>query len=186
MKRVLLIVGHNAARGDRGAKAADGSWEHDFNRLLAPEIAAAVAGVELVQESYRAGGGNLARFDRHAADLIVELHCNAAASDRATGSEVLCARGSPRGTAAAAILQRHFVAALELPDRGVKPIGNRRDPDGNWLERGAYLLWGVRAPCLIGEPFFINNASDLRRARERRAALVAAYAAAIEQAAEKM
>ena len=181
MKRVVLVIGHNAERGDRGAKAADGSWEHDFNQSLALEVVPLVSGAEIIQERYRAIGDNVGRFDRYDAEFIVELHCNSAVTDRATGSEVLCALGSPRGSAAATILQRRFVAALGLANRGIKPIGNQRDEDGNWLERGAYLLWGVRAPCLIGEPFFINNPSDLRRARERKAALAAAYAAAIDE-----
>ena len=186
MKTIVLVVGHNAERGDRGAKAADGSWEHDFNDSLAPEIAARVTGGQVILEKYRAGGGNVRRFDDYDADLIVELHCNSALTDRATGSEVLYALGSPRGSSAAIALQRHFIAALELPNRGIKPIGDRRDDEGNWLERGAYLLWGVRAPCLIGEPFFINNASDLQRARDRRPALIAAYAASIDAIAGKL
>ncbi len=39
----------------------------------------------------------------------------------------------------------------------------------------------TKAPCVISEPFFIDNDSDLDRARDDIEGLVAAYATAIDE-----
>ncbi len=61
-----------------------------------------------------------------------------------------------------------FIKALELPDRGIVPRTSE--------DRGGNLLRYTYAPCLIAEPFFINNDEDLRIAMENREQLITAYA----------
>ena len=73
----------------------------------------------------------------------------------------------------AKILSRHLVGALELPDRGILPR--------NVENRGGYLLKYTNAPCVIAEPFFIDNDGDYARAMERYEQLIAGYALAIEE-----
>ncbi|UCG13233.1 MAG: N-acetylmuramoyl-L-alanine amidase [Deltaproteobacteria bacterium] len=46
--------------------------------------------------------------------------------------------------------------------------------------RGGYLLRYTNAPCVIAEPFFIDNDEDLAKANEDLAGLAAVYATAID------
>lgn len=117
-------------------------------------------------------GADLARWSGRS-DLLVEMHCNAF-NGSASGTTVLYANGSPKGRAAADIMQRHLVKELDLYDRNVLPRTIK--------DRGGYLLWGVSQPALIAEPFFIDNDSDLLRARQRD--LAGAYAGALDRIAE--
>ena len=78
----------------------------------------------------------------------------------------------------AEILLNHLVGHLRLPNRGIKPKTAE--------ERGGYLLRYTNAPCVIAEPFFIDNDADLARAQEDLDGLAAAYAAAIEEISEKV
>ena len=75
----------------------------------------------------------------------------------------------------AEILLNHLVEHLKLPDRGIKPKTSE--------DRGGYLLRYTNAPCVIAEPFFIDNDSDLARAQEDKDIdeLAVAYAKAIEE-----
>ena len=51
-------------------------------------------------------------------------------------------------------------------------------------DRGGYLLRYTHAPCVIAEPFFIDNDEDLARAREDPDGLALAYARAIDKITE--
>ncbi len=107
--------------------------------------------------------------------FIFSLHCNAF-NQTAKGTETLFFHGSDNGKKLARIVQKRLVEALGLKNRGLKET---KDTD-----RGGHLLKLTRAPCVICEPFFIDNAADLTVAQRRRKSLAAAYAAAIDQAAE--
>ena len=72
----------------------------------------------------------------------------------------------------AEILQNAMVGYLKLPNRGVKPKTSE--------DRGGYLLRYTEAPCVIAEPFFIDNNDDLARAQEDLEGLAEAYAGAID------
>jgi N-acetylmuramoyl-L-alanine amidase len=88
---------------------------------------------------------------------------------------VLHYRGSELGYRFASILQGHLLATLGLRNRGLKAVG---------LEgRGGYLLAHTEAPCLIAEPFFIDNDADLAVAIGADA-LADAYVRAIGEIAE--
>jgi len=55
---------------------------------------------------------------------------------------------------------------LGLPNRGIKPKGTE--------DRGGYVLRYTNAPCIISEPFFIDNDLDLLLVRNRYDNFVAA------------
>ncbi len=80
---------------------------------------------------------------------------------------------SDAGRTIAEILQRCLVDFLSLPDRGIKPKTSE--------DRGGYLLRYTNAPCVIAEPFFIDNDHDLARAHEDLYGLAAAYTNAIDE-----
>ena len=85
---------------------------------------------------------------------------------------------SSKSRALATITQKHVMKALKLKSRGAK---GKRPGD-----RGAMVLRFTNAPCIITEPFFIDNNSDLKTALEKQEALAAAYAAAIDEYATSM
>jgi len=72
----------------------------------------------------------------------------------------------------AEILNENLVDALGLNNRGIKPKSAE--------DRGGYLLKSTSAPCIIAEPFFIDNDSDLKAVTDNRNALIKAYANSIE------
>jgi N-acetylmuramoyl-L-alanine amidase len=99
-------------------------------------------------------------------DIILSFHCNAF-NKKASGTEVLFYHKSRKGRALATNLQEKLVDALQLPNRGIKPKAAE--------DRGGYLLCYTKAPCLIVEPFFIDNNNDLQVALNRQAELLDAY-----------
>ena len=54
------------------------------------------------------------------ADLFISIHCNAADSAAALGTETYCYPGSSAGQALANVVQRQIVDSLHTVDRGVK------------------------------------------------------------------
>ena len=105
-------------------------------------------------------------------DVIISLHCNAY-NGYANGTEVLYWNTSKKGQVLAQALQENIVNTLGLTDRGLKPIKNG--------DRGAYLLRETDAPCVIIEPFFIDNENDFKVGKEKKDE----YAVAIVEAINK-
>lgn len=173
MKLCALVIGHKkASPGARNRKA--GLTEFAFNDRLARGIERAVKGVK-VQRVYRRTYRTLPKdINKLGPDFIVSLHCNAF-NGNATGTEVLYYHRSRKGKAIARQLNKKLVAALGLRNRGIKAKTSE--------DRGGYLLRYTQAPCVIAEPFFIDNNRDLKVAERKRKALVQAYAAGIEVAA---
>lgn len=101
------------------------------------------------------------------ADVIVALHANAY-NGKASGSETLYWHTSPRGKRLAQCIQAQVVKTLCLPDRGIKPITG--------TERGGAQLRGTVAPCVIVEPFFIDNDADCGKALKQAHNLCGAIA----------
>lgn len=175
-----VVVGHRLSA--KGAVSANRSvTEFDFNKALAREIKARVrkARVKIVyRDNTPAGLTRLpAKINAHKPDFILSLHCNAF-NKKATGTETLYYHTSKLGKKLAVLVQKQLVQALDLPDRRTKP---KTDSD-----RGAGVLKFTHAPCVICEPFFIDNDSDLDTAQRRRKSLSAAYARAIDQAATEL
>ena len=169
-----LVIGHKQ-RSPGAVNERAGLTEFAFNDDLARRIEARVGGVE-VQRVYRRTYRELpADIDALGPDFVVSLHCNAF-NGQASGTEVLYYHRSEKGKAMASILQRRLVEYLRLPDRGIRPRSAE--------DRGGYLLRYTDAPCVIAEPFFIDNDADLARAQEDPDALAAACAHAIEEIAD--
>jgi N-acetylmuramoyl-L-alanine amidase len=114
-------------------------------------------------------------------DFCISLHCNAAAvgyTGRWNGTETLYYHKSKRGKLMAEILQKNIVNVLEFRDRGILPIRTE--------DRGGYLLRYTDMPCVIVEPFFIDNNKAYKTVMERYDKLVEAYAKCILKIAESL
>jgi N-acetylmuramoyl-L-alanine amidase len=172
-----LVVGHR--KSAKGAVSADGNVaEFDFNSELAAEIKKRVtkARVKIVFRANTTDGLRKlpAKVNAVGPHLILSLHCNAF-NKIAKGTETLFFHTSANGKKLAKIVQTQLLNALELRNRGIR---EKKEAD-----RGAHLLKFTKAPCVICEPFFIDNDEDLAVAMRRKKRLAAAYARAIDEAA---
>lgn len=154
--KVAIVVGHR--KGSPGAiNKITGISEFSFNSDLAEFIKASIAFCQTVvvyRESYQGLPGKINELQP---DFIIAFHCNAyeppPGKPRASGTETLYHHSSSKSKKLATILQNKLVACLGLPDRGIKARGVE--------DRGGYLLKNTNAPCVIPEPFFIDNDEDL-------------------------
>lgn len=173
-----LVVGHR--QSSKGAVSSDGSvFEFDFNSDLAKDIKKRVtkARVQIVFRDNTTNGLKKlpAKINAIGPHFILSLHCNAF-NKTAKGTETLFYHTSKRGKKLATIVQKRLLDALALKNRRIK---NKKEGD-----RGAHVLKFTNAPCVICEPFFIDNDGDLAVALRRKKSLAAAYARAIDEAAE--
>mgnify|MGYP000383261859 CR=1 FL=1 len=176
MKTCALVIGHKRA-SPGASNQASGLTEFEFNEQLAIDIETAVSDV-IIQRIYRRTYQTLpADINEFDPDFIISLHCNAF-NKKVSGTEVLYYHKSIKGKAIATVLQHKLVSALALSDRGIKAKTVE--------DRGGYLLKETSAPCLIAEPFFIDNDSDIASAYANRHELIAAYVSAIQDIAEKL
>lgn len=172
MKTVALIVGHS--QKSQGASNANGMTEWAFNHVLANLVAnrlmtsGMVKPVLIHRDTY---SGLPDKVNKTGSDIAVSFHANAFNTE-ATGSEVLYWHTSKDGRRLADIMQFAATDALGLTDRGIKT----RRMNG----RGAYILHETAMPCVIVEPFFIDNSADLKVAMEKQCELAKNYAHAIE------
>lgn len=173
-KLAALVIGHKKARPGAKNIAAEVS-EFDFNDRLAGIIENKVTNA-FVQRVYRRTYKTLPDdINELAPTFIISLHCNASLQP-ASGTEVLYYHRSTKGKQVAGIIQRHLLSQLDLRDRGIKGLSVE--------DRGGTLLKYTNAPCVIAEPFFIDNDSDLEKAQENVDSLALAYAAAIDEISE--
>ncbi len=179
MKTCALVIGHKKNSPGAVNKTQNLS-EFDYNEQLALEIEAGFTGCEKVkiQRIYRRTYSTLPEdINALKPDFIICLHCNAY-NTQATGTEVLFYHRSKKGKKLAKILDKNLVNALELSDRGIKAKTTE--------DRGGYLLKQTSAPCLISEPFFIDNDQDLEIANNRRTELINAYVKSIKKMARTL
>ncbi len=166
---IALVVGHKETSKGAYNSVHDVS-EFDFNKQLAKDIVNETS--EDVEIIYRSTYRSLPiEINTTYPSFVISLHCNAF-NTKVSGTEVLYYHSSIRGKKLATIFQEKFKTALDLPDRGVKSKSAE--------DRGGYLLRYTKAPCIICEPFFIDNVDDLTKARGNYIGLVNAYARAIE------
>ncbi|MGD8381635.1 MAG: N-acetylmuramoyl-L-alanine amidase [Syntrophobacterales bacterium] len=173
-KLCALVIGHKkSSPGAGNAKAK--IHEFEFNDDLAIRIEKKTQNTRIqrvYRRTYEELPGDINGLDP---DFVLSLHCNSY-NGRASGTEVLYYHRSKIGEGIAKILQNHLVEFLGLRDRGIK----RKTSE----ERGGYLLRYTNAPCVIAEPFFIDNDEDLARARDDLEGLAGAYASAIDAIAQ--
>jgi|LSQX01.3.fsa_nt_gb N-acetylmuramoyl-L-alanine amidase len=98
----------------------------------------------------------------YGADIFVSIHINSATNPAATGTETYCVAFGGEGEKIARSVQKELVAALGLPDRGIKAAN-------------FYVLTRTAMPAILTELAFINNSAEeymmrtddfLRRAAE--------------------
>lgn len=173
-KLCALVIGHK--KNSPGAvNSSSNLTEFDFNEDLALRIEKKVKKSE-IQRVYRRTYKELPDdINAFVSDFIVSLHCNAF-NKKVSGTEVLHYHKSENSKEMAEILLNYLVEHLKLPNRGIKPKTSE--------ERGGYLLCYTRAPCVIAEPFFIDNDGDLARAQENLDGLAEIYANAIDEISE--
>ena len=174
MKTCAIVIGHKKT-SPGAVNETSATTEFAFNDRLAIEIEEKVNDV-IVQRVYRRTYATLpADINELDPDFIVSLHCNAF-NKLTSGTEVLYYHKSSNGKKMAEILQSRLVDALGLNDRGTKA---RTAED-----RGGNLLKMTDAPCVITEPFFIDNDDDFAVAMRRRDELASAYADGISAIAD--
>ncbi len=177
MKLCALVIGHK--KSSPGAvNQTSGVTEFSFNEKLAMDIEHKFAENNeiIIQRIYRRTYQALPEdINALAPDFIISLHCNAF-NTKATGTEVLYYHRSKIGKKMADILNTEINRVLGLKDRGIKSKSSE--------DRGGYLLRHTIAPCVIVEPFFIDNDNDFKAAIQHRDRLVSAYAKGIEAIAD--
>ena len=155
-KLCALVIGHKK-RSSGAINVNSNLTEFDFNEDLALRIEKKVQKAE-IQRIYRRTYKELPDdINALNSDFIISLHCNAF-NTQVSGTEVLYYHKSQKGKKMAEILLTHLVEHLKLANRGIKPKMAE--------DRGGYLLRYTKAPCVIAEPFFIDNDDDLDRAQE--------------------
>lgn len=177
MKKIAIVVGHS--NRSKGACNADGLCEYTYNTVLADLISSTLVTlgdydpIVVYRDTYRDLPNKINEIEPN---LIISLHCNAF-NTRASGTETLYHHRSSMGREFAKIVQSSMVNVLGLPDRGVKPKTSE--------DRGGYLLRYTHAPCLILEPFFIDNESDLQCGLDLKPELAGAIAYSIKKFTEE-
>ena len=177
MKACALVVGHKEFSPGAVNEALQMS-EFSFNDELSLNIQKAlntnmdITVLRMFRKTYRQLPNDINEMNP---DLIISMHCNAY-NGKASGTEVLHYHRSVQGYRMAGILQAELVACLGLRNRGVIACSVE--------DRGGYLLCHTKAPCVIAEPFFIDNSDDLRLALSKYDQLVEAYKTAILKVTE--
>lgn len=159
--RVVVVIGHQESSQGARNSSYDVS-EFEFNQKLAHDIEHNFRKLNLEDEIvvvYRETTYQdlPIQVNELKPDLVVSLHCNAF-DTHASGCEMLYYHKSEKGKEIARIFQNHLVQRLDNKDRGIKPKQSE--------DRGGYLLRYTNAPCIICEPFFIDNDEDYLRADE--------------------
>lgn len=169
---LALVIGHKEHQPGACNKTHD-LCEFCFNEELAKNISKELSFDHKIV--LREDGGSYSKLPFYIntninPKFVVSLHCNAF-NTKASGTEVLYYHRSVKGKAMAEVFQKNLLDALELPDRGVKGRGTE--------DRGGFILRYTNAPCIISEPFFIDNNGDLERVKDRYDEFVAAYVESI-------
>lgn len=81
------------------------------------------------------------------ADLFISIHCNAAASTAARGTETYCYQWGSEGAVLAQCIQSQIIRSLNTVDRGVKTANFQ-------------VLRETDCPAVLVETAFISNAED--------------------------
>lgn len=151
--KVAIVVGHSE-KSQGAVNASSGMTEFLYNKVVAVKLALlleqddAHEGVIIYRDNYI----NLpAKVNRESPDVILSLHCNAF-NKKAKGCETLYYHRSKRSKALARMVNKEILWDFDAVDRGIKA---RQAND-----RGSYLLRMTDAPCVIVEPFFIDNDDD--------------------------
>jgi N-acetylmuramoyl-L-alanine amidase len=180
--KVAIVIGHS--EGIQGASnSVSGHTEWEVNSKLAIDVKHTfdtfkeTLGIE-AQLFYRddLGVGAMLRLvnrvNQSESDLCISLHLNAF-NREAHGCETLYWGTSMTGLTVASVMQEEVCKVLGNANRGVKPKRIR--------SRGAYILRKTHMPCVILEPFFIDNLDELANGLEKMEDLGSAIVEGIRQ-----
>jgi len=181
MKKCALVVGHKP--GSPGAcNETQGICEFELNNELVDLIMSRLSssvepdgGIELVKVLRNTYRGLPSDINELNPDFVVSFHCNAF-NKRASGTETLYYHKSVKGKKIADIFQSNMRYILELPDRGTKGIDVE--------DRGGHLLKYTNAPCVLVEPFFIDNDKDFNKYVSNKLMFVQAIHKSLFEAAD--
>jgi len=176
--KVAVVIGHS--KQSQGAtNAVFGASEFEFNERLAHDITFNFSEHNMADEIvvvYRTDYAELPqKINNLNVDLVVSLHANAY-NTITSGCETLYYHASNKGKAIAKIFQERLSGLMKTKDRGIKPKHSE--------DRGGYILRYTKAPCIICEPFFIDNDGDFLLADSlfEKGDLTTTYCVAINEA----
>lgn len=165
MAKVCLDPGHAGGNIDPGAVNPEtGLQEADVtlavSKLVAKYLEAVGHEVILTRtESEQAETDSLAYRCNLAndwgAELVVSIHCNAAASAQANGTEIFTTLGETEGDRLATCVINQVTATF--PDLRLRADWDDGDPD---KEQNFYMLRYTDAPAALLEMAFISNAQE--------------------------
>ncbi|MBC8016633.1 MAG: N-acetylmuramoyl-L-alanine amidase [Sporomusaceae bacterium] len=146
--KITINGGHYPGR-DSGAVGHTGLQEADVTRDMMKQVAGYLRAVSLdvleVQENILSQITDAS--NEFGADLFVSIHCNAAANEKAQGTETFCYTYGGESEKLATCIQQQIVSHLGTVDRGVK-LGN------------FYVLRLTDCPAVLVETAFISNKDD--------------------------
>jgi len=173
--KVALVIGHKKTSQGAYNRKHDMS-EYRYNEKLILEIEDNVPTNIDIHKVYRRTYNSLPDdINELNPDFIISFHCNAF-NEHASGTETLYYHKSEKSKKMAKIINDRMVGILRLKDRGIKPKTSE--------DRGGYLLKNTHAPCVIIEPFFIDNNSDLEIATMKNTIFVDMFVTTIMKIAE--
>lgn len=175
--KVALVIGHT--KNSPGAcNDTYGVCEFEFNNKLAQKIDCLIderCETEIVyRDTYKALPDKVNTLNP---DFVICFHLNSF-NTQVMGAEVLYYHRSKNGKKMASIFQNRLVNGLNLNDRGIKAKTSE--------ERGGYILKNTKAPCIIIEPFFIDNDEECKRMSEDWKKLAAVCRDSIYEVIEKV
>ena len=174
-KRIVFVIGHKV-KSPGACNITNNICEFEFNKKLVNEIKATIDDHCEIKIVYRDRYKDLPdKINKLNPDFVICFHCNAY-NAQLTGVETLFYHKSKKGKKMATIFQNNIVKALGLKDRGIKGKSSE--------ERGGYILRYTEAPCILLEPFFIDNDDDYRIAINKYTGLVDACANSIYETIE--
>jgi N-acetylmuramoyl-L-alanine amidase len=161
MSHITLVVGHN--ENSTGAKNKKfGISEFAYNFLLSRTIQSSLEKYTIpsdivLRKNYKDLPHEInEKFPQ--TNLIISLHANSFDA-KTSGTEVLYYEKSKVSFEYAKIFLEEISSVMNLRKRGAKGV--------NGKERGGYILKNTYAPCVLLEPFFIDNDSDCKIALEK-------------------
>lgn len=149
--RVALVIGHKMVSG--GAVSHNHTSEFEYNEELVGMVASNLADSDVeVLIFHRNVYLELPdEINAKNPDVVISFHCNSF-NKEATGTEVLYYYKSVKGKKLAETMSNKIHHTLGLRNRGPKPKSTE--------DRGGIILRYTDAPCILLEPFFIDNPLD--------------------------
>lgn len=175
---IALVIGHsNKSKGayNKNYNISEFEFNKKLVNLISKDLNKELIKNEIV---YRSNYNELPnKINELKPNFIVSFHCNAF-NTNASGTEMLYYHSSENGKQIAEIFQTNIVSCLELPNRGIKSKHTE--------DRGGYLLRYTNAPCIISEPFFIDNDNDYKKVMERYFQFIKAHIDSFIEVNEKL